>query len=407
MELGDILREGMNRGASDFHLKPKQYAVLRVQGKLMPLDALPPIEPKDLDAMALSMMAPGQRERYEREGGADVQYSVAGVGRFRASICKSRGSVSIALRTVPYELPTFEDLNLPAIVPKLSMEPRGLVLVTGPAGSGKTTTLAAMIHYMNQNRNDHIVTIEDPIEFLHQDKNCIITQREVGTDTPSFADALRICLRQDPDVIMVGEMRDVETIRTVLTLAETGHLVLSTLHTITAAETVNRIIAEFPGAQERQIRGQLAQVLRGIISQRLIERADGSGLLPAVEVLVQTTTIQRCIEDPARTSQIPQAIAEGKEMYGMQTFDQCVLDFYQKKMITYEEALRASSSPADFEVEVQRLSMASAVTAAPPVRPASPSGPGAGPAAGRPGGFGSPGTGPVVGRPTVGRPPVR
>jgi twitching motility protein PilT len=260
---------------------------------------------------------------------------------------------------------------------------------------------------MNQNRNDHIVTIEDPIEFLHQDKNCIITQREVGTDTPSFADALRICLRQDPDVIMVGEMRDVETIRTVLTLAETGHLVLSTLHTITAAETVNRIIAEFPGAQERQIRGQLAQVLRGIISQRLIERADGSGLLPAVEVLVQTTTIQRCIEDPARTSQIPQAIAEGKEMYGMQTFDQCVLDFYQKKMITYEEALRASSSPADFEVEVQRLSMASAVTAAPPVRPASPSGPGAGPSAGRPGGVGSPGTGPVVGRPTVGRPPVR
>jgi twitching motility protein PilT len=217
---------------------------------------------------------------------------------------------------------------------------------------------------MNLNRNDHIVTIEDPIEYLHQDRNCIITQREVGTDTPTFADALRICLRQDPDVIMVGEMRDVETIRTVLTLAETGHLVLSTLHTITAAETVNRIIAEFPGAQERQIRGQLAQVLRGIISQRLIERADGSGLLPAVEVLVQTTTIQRCIEDPARTSQIPQAIAEGKDMYGMQTFDQCVLDFYQKKMITYEEALRASSSPTDFEVEVQRLSMSAAAPSA-------------------------------------------
>ncbi len=357
MELAQVLREGMNRGASDFHLKPKQHAVLRVQGKLMPIDSWPVVEAKDLEQMSQAMMTPSQRDRYEREGGVDVQYSVAGVGRFRASICKARGSTSIALRTVPYELPTFEDLNLPPAVAKLAMEPRGLILVTGPAGSGKTTTLAAMIHHMNQHRNDHIVTIEDPIEYLHQDKSCIITQREVGTDTPSFADALRICLRQDPDVIMVGEMRDVETIRTVLTLAETGHLVLSTLHTITAAETVNRIIAEFPGAAERQIRGQLAQVLRGIVSQRLIERADGSGLLPAIEVLISTSTIQRCIEDPARTAHIPQAIAEGREMYGMQTFDQCVLGFYQKSMITYEEALRASSSPADFEVEVQRLSM--------------------------------------------------
>jgi twitching motility protein PilT len=357
MELAQILREGMNRGASDFHLKPKQHAVLRIQGKLAPLDTFPPVEPKELDQMAQAMMTPPQRERYDREGGVDVQYSVAGVGRFRASICRARGTTSIALRTVPYELPTFEDLNLPATVSKLSMEPRGLVLVTGPAGSGKTTSLAAMIHHMNLNRNDHIVTIEDPIEYLHQDRNCIITQREVGSDTPSFADALRICLRQDPDVIMVGEMRDVETIRTVLTLAETGHLVLSTLHTITAAETVNRIIAEFPGQAERQIRGQLSQVLKGIVSQRLIERADGSGLLPAVEVLVSTSTIQRCIEDPARTAHIPQAIAEGRDMYGMQTFDQCVLEFYRKSMITYEEALRASSSPADFEVEVQRLSM--------------------------------------------------
>ena len=381
MELAQILREGMNRGASDFHLKPQQYAVLRVQGKLIPMDTQPLIEVKDLDAMAASMMTPSQRDRYEREGGVDVQYSVAGVGRFRASICKARGSVSIALRTVPYELPSFEELNLPPVVEKLSMEPRGLVLVTGPAGSGKTTTLAAMIHHMNQNRNDHIVTIEDPIEYLHQDKNCIITQREVGTDTPSFADALRICLRQDPDVIMVGEMRDVETIRTVLTLAETGHLVLSTLHTITAAETVNRIIAEFPGAQERQIRGQLSQVLKGIVSQRLIERADGSGLLPAVEVLIQTSTIQRCIEDPARTAQIAQAIAEGKEMYGMQTFDQCVLGFYQKGMVTYEEALRASSSPTDFEVAIQRLSMS---PAAPAAKPGGATGTGPAKPAGRP-----------------------
>jgi twitching motility protein PilT len=379
MELAQVLREGMSRGASDFHLKPKQHAVLRVQGKLLPIDNWPVVDPKDLDQMSQAMMTPAQRDRYEREGGVDVQYSVAGVGRFRASICKARGTTSIALRTVPYELPTFEDLNLPPVTAKLSLEPRGLVLVTGPAGSGKTTTLAAMIHHMNLNRNDHIVTIEDPIEYLHQDKNCIITQREVGTDTPSFADALRICLRQDPDVIMVGEMRDVETIRTVLTLAETGHLVLSTLHTITAAETVNRIIAEFPGQAERQIRGQLAQVLKGIISQRLIERSDGSGLLPAVEVLVSTSTIQRCIEDPARTAQIPQAIAEGRELYGMQTFDQCVLGYYQKGTITYDEALRAASSPTDFEVEVQRLSMTATA-----VKPSPAAGPSGGRVAGRP-----------------------
>jgi len=366
MELSEVLREGMGRGASDFHLKPRQHPVVRIQGRLSAVTAWPPIEPKDLDQMAHGMMTAAQWERFEREGGVDVQYSVAGVGRFRASICRARGSTSIALRVVPYELPTTEELNLPPVVAKLAMEPRGLILVTGAAGSGKTTTLAAMIHHMNAQRNDHIVTIEDPIEYLHQDKGCIITQREVGTDTPSFADALRICLRQDPDVIMVGEMRDLETIRTVLTLAETGHLVFSTLHTITASETVNRIIADFPGQQERQVRGQLSQVLRAIISQRLIERSDGTGLLPAVEVLISTGTIQRCIEDPTRTGNIPAAIAEGREMYGMQTFDQCLLDYYQRGLITYEEALRASSSPTDLEVEVQRLSMVSEA----PVRPA-------------------------------------
>jgi twitching motility protein PilT len=365
MELAGVLREGMSRGASDIHLKPRQHPVLRVRGRLLRLDAWAPIEPKDLDQIALAMMNPMQRQRFDHDGGADVQYTVAGIGRFRASICRARGSTTIALRVIPYEAPTIEDLHLPPVVAKLAMEPRGLILVTGPAGAGKTTTLASMIQYMNQNRNAHLVTIEDPIEYMFDDQECIITQREIGLDTPAFADALRICLRQDPDVVMVGEMRDLETMRTVLTLAETGHLVLSTLHTITAAETVNRIIAEFPPEHERQIRQQLAQVLRGVLSQRLLERADEPGLVPAVEVLIGTLTVQRCIEEPARTGQLGQVIAEGRDTYGMQTFNQSVIDMYLRGMLSYEEARRGATSPTDFEVEVERLTMVTEVAGRP------------------------------------------
>ncbi len=375
MELAAVLREAMSQGASDVHLKPRQHPVLRVRGRLARLDAWAPIEAKELERIAQAMMNPGQRQRFERDGGVDVQYSVTGVGRFRASVCLARGGVSVALRVVPYEPPGIEDLHLPPVVAKLAMEPRGLVLATGPAGAGKTTTLAAMLHHMNRHRNDHVVTIEDPIEYLFEDEGCIITQREVGTDVPSFGDALRICLRQDPDVVMVGEMRDLETMRTVLTLAETGHLVLSTLHTLTAGETVNRIIAEFPPEHERQIRQQLAQVLRGVISQRLMARADEPGLVPAVEVLVGTLTIQRCIEEPARTAHIPVAIAEGRDTYGMQTFNQSVIDYYERGMVSFEEARRAATSPTDFEVEVQRLSMVKEVSsrgAAPPSAPRAP-----------------------------------
>jgi twitching motility protein PilT len=384
MELTGVLREGMSRGASDVHLKPRQHPVLRVRGKLIRLDAWAPIEPRDLDQMAQGMMSPPQRQRFERDGGVDVQYTVAGIGRFRASICRARGSTTLALRVVPYEPPSIEDLNLPPVVAKLAMEPRGLILVTGPAGAGKTTTLAAMIHHMNQNRNAHIVTIEDPIEYMFDDQECIITQREIGIDTPAFAEALRICLRQDPDVVMVGEMRDLETMRTVLTLAETGHLVLSTLHTITAAETINRIIAEFPPEHERQIRQQLGQVLRGVLSQRLLERADQPGLVPAVEVLVGTLTVQRCIEEPARTGQLSQVIAEGRDTYGMQTFNQSVIDMYLRGMLSYEEARRGATSPTDFEVEVERLTMVNEVAG----RPAG--APGPAPSTGRPAGAGRP-----------------
>jgi twitching motility protein PilT len=361
MELAGVLREAMSLGASDVHLKARQHPVLRVRGQLTRLDAWAPLDPKDLEQIATAMMTARQRERFERDGGVDVQYTVAGIGRFRASIFRARSAVGIALRVVPYEPPTFEELHLPAVVSKLAMEPRGLIIVTGPAGSGKTTTLAAMIHHMNQRRTDHIVTIEDPVEYLFEDASCIITQREIGLDAPGFAEALRICLRQDPNVVMVGEMRDLETMRTVLTLAETGHLVLSTLHTITAAETVNRIISEFPPDHERQIRQQLGQVLRGVISQRLMERCDEPGLIPAVEVLVGTLTVQRCIEEPARTGQIPQVIAEGRDTYGMQTFNQSVLEWYQKGMVSYDEARRNATSQTDFEVEVERLSLAADV----------------------------------------------
>jgi twitching motility protein PilT len=363
MELATVLREAMSQGASDVHLKPRQHPVLRVRGQLGRLDAWAPLESKEIEQIGSSMMNPLQRQRFERDGGVDVQYTVAGIGRYRASICRARGSTSIALRVVPYEPPTIDDLHLPPVVAKLAMEPRGLILVTGPAGSGKTTTLAAMLNHMNHHRAAHIVTIEDPIEYLFEDQGCIITQREVGVDTPTFHDALRLCLRQDPDVVMVGEMRDLETMRTVLTLAETGHLVLSTLHTITAAETLNRIIAEFPPEHERQIRQQLSQVLRGVVSQRLMTRADEPGLIPACEVLVGTLTIQRCIEEPGRTGQIPAVIAEGRDTYGMQTFNQSVIDWYQKAVVSYEEARRAASSATDFEVEVEKQSLATEVAA--------------------------------------------
>jgi twitching motility protein PilT len=268
--------------------------------------------------------------------------------------------------------PQFAELGLPPGIEALTRLPHGLVLIGGPTGSGKTTTLAALVDVINRRDAKHIVTIEDPIEYLFEDGTSIVTQREVGMDAPGFAEALRICLRQDPNVVMVGEMRDVETMQTVLTLAETGHLVLSTLHTITAAETVNRIISQFPPDYERQIRQQLGQVLRGVISQRLMERSDEPGLIPAVEVLVGTLTVQRCIEDPTRTAQLSQVIAEGRDTYGMQTFNQSAIEWYQKGMVSYEEARRTATSQTDFEVEVERLSLAADVAATRKAGPAEP-----------------------------------
>ena len=283
----------------------------------------------------------------------DFAHVVPGVGRFRVNMFLATGEIRAVFRVIPARIPKFEELHLPPVIEKLALAPRGLVLVTGVTGSGKTTTQAAMIDYMNRSRNDHILTIEDPIEFAHEDKKCIISQREIGLDSENFATALRAALREDPDVILVGEMRDAETMEVALHAAETGHLVLSTLHTLNATETVNRIISMFPPHQEGQIRDQLAAVIQGIVSQRLIVRADGKGRVPAIEVLVGTGIVRDCIKDKEKTATIPAVMIQGTSQYGMQTFDQSLLGLYRGEMITYETARDAASNPDDFELKVK------------------------------------------------------
>jgi twitching motility protein PilT len=289
----------------------------------------------------------------------DLSYGVPGLGRFRVSVYMQRGTIGMVFRSIPYNIPSLDSLNLPPVLKKLAMEERGLILVTGTTGSGKSTTLAAIIDYVNQARTCNIITVEDPVEYLHKDKKSIISQREIGFDTLSFANALRGALRQDPDVILVGEMRDMETIETALTAAETGHLVMSTLHTLDATETINRIIAVFPPFQQRQIRIQLSSVIKGVISQRLVPRADGKGRVPAVEVMIATNRIRECIDDKEKTKQIHDAIAQGFISYGMQTFDQSLMQLYTKQLITYDEALRQSTNPDDFALKVSGISSTS------------------------------------------------
>ena len=362
MELDDLLRVAVERRASDLHLKVGNPPVMRVDGRLIPMVEQRRLTPEDVIRMAFGIMSPAQKAKFKEKNEIDMAYSVPGLGRFRVNVFQQRGTVGIVLRVVPTKILGFEELNLPRVLEKLAMEPRGLILVTGTTGSGKSTTLAAMIDYINAHKTEHIMTIEDPIEFLHRDKKSLVNQREVGVDTESFSGALRSALRQDPDVILVGEMRDFETISTALMAAETGHLVLSTLHTVDAAETVNRIIAVFPPHQHKQIRLQLASVLKGIISMRLVPRADGKGRVPAVEVLVATATIRECIVDPEKTRLIPDVIAAGKSQYGMQTFDQSLMELYQRELITYEEALRRSSNPDDFALKVRGIQSTSDLT---------------------------------------------
>jgi twitching motility protein PilT len=355
MHINDLLKVASERKASDLHLKVGSHPVIRVAGELVPLVEMKRLMQEDTIAMAFSIMSNRQKQKFKDNLEIDIAYSVPGLGRFRANVFQQRGTVGLVLRVIPVKILTIRELGLPLVLEKIAQETRGLILCTGTTGSGKSTTLAGMIDYINSHRCEHIMTIEDPIEFLHRDKKSIVNQREVEVDTKSFAGALRSALRQDPDVILVGEMRDYETIETAITAAETGHLVLSTLHTLDATETVNRIIAVFPPHQQKQIRLQLAGVLKAVISMRLIPRADGHGRVPAVEVMIATPFIRDCIINKDKTKLIHEAIAAGVSQYGMQTFDQSIFNLYKKDLITYDEALRRASNPDEFKLKIQGI----------------------------------------------------
>ena len=354
--IDDLLRMAVEKKASDLHLKVGNNPYVRVDGTLVPLGGeLSRVTPEEMLSMAFSMMTNRQKQKFKETAELDMAYGVAGLGRFRVNVFQQRGNVGMVLRVIPTKIRTIEELNLPKVVETICEEQRGLVLVTGTTGSGKSTTLASMVDRINTTRSDHVITIEDPIEFLHRDKRSFINQREVEVDTANFSTALRAALRQDPDVILVGEMRDLETIATALLAAETGHLVFSTLHTLDATETIQRIIAVFPPPEQKQIRLQLAGTLKAVISQRLVRRADDAGRVPAVEVMIATGYIRDCIINPEKTRMIHEAIAAGTSQYGMQTFDQSLYDLYQRNLISYEEALSRASNPDDFKLRVQGI----------------------------------------------------
>jgi twitching motility protein PilT len=355
MNLEALLRAMISKGASDLHLKVGAFPHLRLNGELVPLAEFGKITNEDNLMMAFSIMNNKQKQRFRDTTEVDLGHGLKGLGRFRINVFQQRGNVSVAIRAIPSNIPSIESLHLPKVLEKIAFEPRGLVLVTGTTGSGKSTTIAAMINHINENMTRHIITIEDPIEFLHSDKVSLISQREVSVDAQSFGGALRSAMRQDPDVILVGEMRDLETIETALLAAETGHLVFSTLHTLDSLETVNRVIAVFPPNQQRQIRMQLAQVLRAVISMRLIKRSDTPGRVPAIEVMVVTEFIRHCIIDPDKTRAIRGAIAAGTSQYGMQTFDQHIYEHYKAGRITYEDALICATNPDEFKLRVQGI----------------------------------------------------
>ena len=359
MNINELLKVTVENKASDLHLKVGSHPVARIDGGLSSFSQLKRLMQEDTIAMAFSMMNARQKQRFKEELEIDIAYSVPGLGRFRVNIFQQRGTVGLVLRVIPARIQTVRELMLPTVLDKICDERRGLVLCTGTTGSGKSTSLAAMIDYINASRTEHIITIEDPIEFLHRDKKSIVNQREIDVDTRGFAPALRAALRQDPDIILVGEMRDYETIETALVAAETGHLVFSTLHTMDATETINRIISVFPPHHQKQVRLQLGQVLHAVISMRLVPRADGIGRVPAVEVMIVTPYIRDCIENKEKTKYINEQIAQGTSQYGMQTFDQSLYQLYKSGLITLEEAMKRATNPDEFRLKIQGVQFTS------------------------------------------------
>ncbi|MCS7183476.1 MAG: PilT/PilU family type 4a pilus ATPase [Thermoanaerobaculum sp.] len=353
LSLDDLLRFMTKKGASDLHLKPMRPPMVRIDGKLMPIKS-PPLKPAEVEAMVLPLLTPAQKQKFDERQSVDIGYGVPGVARFRCNIFQQRGSIAAVFRRIPFEIKSYDDLNLPKVVASFSQYPAGLVLITGPTGSGKSTTLAAIIQDIIKTRPCHVVTIEDPIEFLFSDHLATVSQREVGTDTPSFREALRNAMRQDPDVIMVGEMRDLETIATVITAAETGHLVFSTLHTNSASQTVDRIIDAFPPEQQEQVRSQLAQVLRAVMSMQLVPRRDGQGLVPAVEILVNSPKIAKHIE-AGEIKEIHEEIESSVAYYRMQSMNQSLLALLVNNVIDYRVAMEKSLDPEDLSLKLRKM----------------------------------------------------
>ena len=354
MHINELLTVVCEQGASDLHLKVGNHPIARIRGKLTPMTQFKRLVQEDTIAMAYAIMASDkQKGKFKENLDVDIAYSVPSLGRFRCNIFNQRGTVGLVLRVIPRKIYTIDDLMLPKVLKTICQEQRGMVLVTGTTGSGKSTTLAAMIDLINATRTEHILTIEDPIEYLHRDNLSIVNQREVEADCRTFSSALRAALRQDPDVILVGEMRDLETIETALHAAETGHLVFSTLHTLDATETINRIISVFPPHHQKQIRLQMAAVIKGVISQRLVPRADGQGRVPAVEVMVTTETVRSCIEDKDKTKTLKDVIASGTAQYGMQTFDQSLYFLLKQGLITEEEALLRATNVGEFKLRLE------------------------------------------------------
>jgi len=353
MDLDRLLKFMTDKGASDLHLKPTRPPLLRINGRLLPIEA-PPLKPEELTEMLMGILSPRQKTRLEERMSVDTGYGVRGLARFRCNMYMQRGSMAACFRRIPYQIKSLEDLELPPVLLEFCEIPMGLVLITGPTGSGKSTTLAAMIDYINRNRDDHIITIEDPIEFVHPHKRCLVHQREVGVHTQGFKTALRAALREDPDVIMVGEMRDPETVSTVITAAETGHLVFSTLHTNSAPQTVDRILDTFPSDQQPQVRAQLAQILKGVVSMKLVERADGQGRVAALEILRSSPKISKMIEE-GEISQIHEEMESSVGYYRMQSTNQSLLALLVHGTITYLEAMRQSPDPEDLSLKLRKM----------------------------------------------------